>query len=138
MSRHPSISNSCGPEAPGKSGHSPSLQLMVDRWLLWAEEQGKCGCLPRNTYKILGEGILGLLWMYKLFIFAVRIEKSWRRLTHLGSVFTAPKRLNPRFVTVQSSSFWNRYYSPTHPQWHRAILSHTISSLSNLVGTSGN
>lgn len=31
---------------------------------------------------------------------------------HLGSVFIPSKRLSPGFMTVQSSSFWNRYYSP--------------------------
>lgn len=100
--------------------------------------KGNVLVLPRNTYKIIGEGILGLFWMYKLFIFAVLIEKSWRRLMLLGSVFIASKRLNVRFMTVQSSSFWNRYYSPAHPQWHKAMPSHPISSLSNSVGTSSN
>ena len=107
---------------------------MAGKWLLWTGEQGKCACLPRNAYKIIGGGILGLFWMYKLFIFAVLIEKSWRRLMHLGSVFIASKRLNVRFMTVQSFSFWNRYYSPTHPQWHKGIPSHPTSSFSNSVG----
>lgn len=111
----PYIQNSCGPEAPENQVTLPlynswqTVKAAMNR-----EEQGKCACLPKNTYKIIGEGLLGLLWIYKLFIFAVLIEKSWRRLMHLGSVFTASKRLNPSFVTVQSFSFWKRYYSPTH------------------------
>ena len=51
--------------------------------------------------------------MYKLFIFAVLIRKARRRLMHLGSVFIPSKTLNPGFMTLQASSFWNTYSSPS-------------------------
>ena len=51
--------------------------------------------------------------MYKLFIFAVLIAKARRRLMHLGSVFIPSKRLNPGFMTLQASSLWNTYSSPS-------------------------
>ena len=59
--------------------------------------------------------------MYKLFIFAVLIAKARRRLMHLGSVFIPSKRLNPGFMTLQASSLWNTYSSPSDKRPYHVI-----------------
>lgn len=41
---------------------------------------------------------------------------------HLGSVFMPSKRLKAGFMTVQASSFWNRYSSPSNTRPCRVTL----------------